>query len=74
MAGRDDPRQKGYDVAAAAVEDYLTLNQRKPECAQFLFFPIPGDEGLAGLGFLRELADRFPEHVLAFPFIWAGRL
>ena len=37
----------------------------------FLFFPpIQGDEGLPGLEFLRELACRFPEDVLAFPFIW----
>jgi glycosyltransferase involved in cell wall biosynthesis len=72
MAGRDDPRQKGYDVAVAAVEDYLAENHGKPECPQFLFFPIPGDEGTSGLGFLRKLAEHFPESVLAFPFIWAA--
>lgn len=70
MAGRDDPRQKGYDVAAAAVEDYLTLNHGTSGCAQFLFFPIPGDEGKLGLKFLEDLAGRFPADVLAFPFIW----
>jgi glycogen synthase len=72
MAGRDDPRQKGYDVAAAAVEDYLLENHGRAGCAQFLFFPIPGDEGRTGLEFLRALAFRFPEDVLAFPFIWVA--
>jgi glycosyltransferase involved in cell wall biosynthesis len=70
MAGRDDPRQKGYDVAAAAVESYLTEHRDKPGCAQFLFFPIPGDEGLPGLEFLKTLAANFPQDVLVFPFIW----
>lgn len=70
MAGRDDPRQKGYDVAVAAVEDYLMQHHGLSGCAQFVFFPVPGDEGLIGLQFLKELAERFPEDVLAFPFIW----
>jgi glycogen synthase len=72
MAGRDDPRQKGYDIAAAAVEDYLVAHYGEPDCAQFLFFPIPGDEGLPGLGFLQVLAERFPQDVAVFPFIWAA--
>jgi glycogen synthase len=70
MAGRDDPRQKGYDVAAAAMEDYLKGHHGKPDCAQFLFFPIPGDEDLPGLEFLKALAVRFPEDVIGFPFRW----
>lgn len=70
MAGRDDPRQKGYDVAAAAIEDYLAVHHGEPDCAQFLFFPIPGDEDLLGLEFLRALAGRYPEDIVAFPFIW----
>jgi glycosyltransferase involved in cell wall biosynthesis len=70
MAGRDDPRQKGYDVAAAAVEDYLRECHGKPDCAQFLFFPIPGDEDLVGVSFLRKLAERYPEDILVFPFMW----
>ena len=36
----------------------------------FLFFPIPGDEGLEGLGFLEELAEARPQRVLAFPFLY----
>jgi glycosyltransferase involved in cell wall biosynthesis len=64
MAGRDDPRQKGYDVAAAAVEGYLARRYGTPGCARFLFFPVPGDEGVAGLGFLKALAERFNTCVL----------
>jgi glycogen synthase len=70
MAGRDDPRQKGYDVAAAAVEDYLKRFHAKPDCAQFFFFPILGDEGQGGLDFLETLASEFPEDVLVFLGRW----
>jgi glycogen synthase len=71
MAGRDDPRQKGFDVLARAAEMFLEeAGQKDQDRARFLFFPIPGDEGLAGLGFLRTLAERFPESVLVFPFLF----
>jgi glycosyltransferase involved in cell wall biosynthesis len=66
MAGRDDPRQKGYDVAVAAAEQFLDSGGD----AQFLFFPIPGDENLSGLSFLERLARRHPSKVIAFPFRW----
>lgn len=66
LAGRDDPRQKGYDVAASAITDFLEHGGD----ARFLFFPIPGDEGLAGLSFLEELSQRFPESVLVLPFLF----
>jgi len=66
MAGRDDPRQKGYDVAAAAVSRFLESGGD----ARFFFFPIPGDEGEPGLYFLKGLAEKFPENVLVFPFVW----
>lgn len=66
MAGRDDPRQKGYDVLARAAEVFL----QRSDQARFLFFPVPGDEGRAGLGFLRKLAGRFPHSVLVFPFLF----
>jgi glycogen synthase len=70
LAGRDDPRQKGYDVAAAASAELLQ-NPDQAKNAQLLFFPIPGDEGRAGLGFLRDLAARHPANVLVLPFIFA---
>lgn len=70
MAGRDDPRQKGYDVAGAAVAAYLQQARHGEERAQFLFFPIPGDEDMQGLWFLKALAEQYPEDVLVFPFPW----
>ncbi len=66
MAGRDDTRQKGFDVAAAGVRRFL----KKGGQAQFFFFPILGDEGLQGLFFLRKLAEEFPQNVIVFPFRW----
>lgn len=66
MAGRDDARQKGYDVAARGAATFLEQGGR----AQFLFFPNPGDEGREGLRFLESLAGRFPESVLVFPFMF----
>jgi len=66
MAGRDDPRQKGYDLAYLSISSYLTLK----DDACFLMFPIPGDEGLDGLRFLQILANRYPENVLVLPFLF----
>jgi len=68
MAGRDDGRQKGYDVAAAAAR--IWLEQDRP--GRFVFFPIPSDEGLEAVAFLRELAGDFPAAVLVFPFRFAA--
>jgi glycogen synthase len=66
LAGRDDPRQKGFDVACLAIRKFL----EKGGDARFLFLPIPGDEGLAGLDFLRNLALNFPHQVIVLPFIF----
>lgn len=60
--GRDDPRQKGYDLAAAAID------RIPPGQAKFVFTPIPGDEGIQGLQFLQNLAKRRPGEVKVFPF------
>lgn len=62
LFGRDDPRQKGYDVAAAAIEQ---IPRGK---AKYIFTPIPGDEGVKGLGFLKQLAGDRPGEVKVFPF------
>ncbi len=60
--GRDDPRQKGYDVAAAAI-------RRIPAGrARYIFTPIPGDEGVEGLVFLKRLAEERNGEVTVFPF------
>lgn len=66
LAGRDDPRQKGYEVAAAAVTRFLEAGGD----ARFVFFPMPGDLGLGGLSFLMRLACRYPDRVLVMPFRW----
>ena len=66
MAGRDDSRQKGYDVACSAISRFLDSGGE----ARFMFFPIPGDEGLEGLSFLRRLSQRHSESVLVLPFIF----
>ncbi len=60
--GRDDPRQKGYDLAAAAIQ------QIPKGKARFIFTPIPGDEGITGLEFLRMLAEERQGEVKVFPF------
>lgn len=62
LSGRDDPRQKGYDLAAAAVR------RLKPGRAKFVFSPIPGAEGLEGLRFLKDLAEERRGEVKVFPF------
>ena len=62
ILGRDDPRQKGFDVIAEAI-------QQIPEgLARYIFTPIPGDEGLVGLRFLEDLAARRSGEVKVFPF------
>jgi glycogen synthase len=62
ILGRDDPRQKGYDVVAEAIR---TIPQGK---ARYIFTPMPGDEGLLGLSFLKQLAQDRPGEVKVFPF------
>ena len=62
ILGRDDPRQKGFDVIAEAIRSI-------PEGAgRYIFTPMPGDEGLAGLHFLEDLAASRPGEVNVFPF------
>ena len=60
--GRDDPRQKGYDVAAEAISSV------PPGKARYIFTPMPGDEGFEGLGFLKRLAEERSGEVMVFPF------
>jgi len=60
--GRDDPRQKGYDIAVEAIRSV------PPGNARYIFTPMPGDEGFEGLGFLRQLCNERPGEVMVFPF------
>jgi glycogen synthase len=60
--GRDDARQKGYDVVVEAIR------QVPPGRARYIFTPIPGVEGFEGLGFLKKLARQRPGEVKVFPF------
>ncbi len=69
LAGRDDTRQKGFDVAAEAVRNFLGKSGNDAR-AQFLFFPMPGDEGREGLVFLQRLAEDYEANVLVLPFIF----
>jgi len=66
LGGRDDSRQKGYDLACSAITRFLEQRGK----AGFIFLPIPGDEGLPGLSFLKNLSSRFPNNVLVLPFIF----
>jgi glycogen synthase len=66
LGGRDDSRQKGYDLACSAITRFLEHRGK----AGFIFLPIPGDEGLPGLSFLKQLSTRFPKNVLVLPFIF----
>jgi glycogen synthase len=62
VMGRDDPRQKGFDVVTEAI-------RRIPEGrARYIFTPMPGAEGLVGLEFLRKLAWERAGEVKVFPF------
>jgi glycogen synthase len=62
IMGRDDPCQKGYDVIADAIR---SIPKGK---ARYVFTPMPGAEGVAGLEFLSKLASDLPGEVKVFPF------
>jgi len=68
MAGREDRRQKGYDVAARACRSFLLRGGN----ARFLFFPIPAGGNPDGLRFLQELSKEFPADILVFPSFFPG--
>lgn len=64
MAGRDDPRQKGYDVACLAIRAYIEAGGD----GQFIFAPMPGDGGLEWLDCLVKLTQDHPDKVLFLPY------
>ena len=62
ILGRDDPRQKGFDVIVEAIHSL-------PRGAgRYIFTVMPGDEGLLGLKFMQHLANERPGEVCVFPF------
>lgn len=62
ILGRDDPRQKGFDVMVEAIRSL-------PRGAgRYIFAVMPGDEGLLGLNFMKRLAEERPDEVCVFPF------
>ncbi|MCB1069110.1 MAG: hypothetical protein KDL31_02070, partial [Kiritimatiellae bacterium] len=61
MLGRDDPRQKGFDVLVEAI-------RAMPRGAgRYVFAVMPGDEGFLGLDFLKRLAADHPGEVCVLP-------
>ncbi len=65
MFGRDDPKQKGFDVAAAAV--HRLLSDIGGDIGHFIFVATPGANGLDGLAYLEDLGNEFPDNVMVFP-------
>ena len=61
ILGRDDPRQKGFDVMAEAIRNL------PHGVGRYIFAVMPGDEGLLGIAFLRRLADERPREVCILP-------
>jgi glycogen synthase len=64
--GRDDPKQKGFDVAAAAA--YRLLQHAGQGPGYFIFTPIPGPYGLDSIAYLEGLCAEFPDNAMVFPF------
>ncbi len=62
MAGRNDPRQKGFEVAAEACSLYLEGGGT----AKFVFCPLVPADRLADVESLKTLAANFPRNVLVF--------
>lgn len=64
--GRDAPKQKGFDVAAAAIYKYL--KKYGTSSAYFIFTPIPSGEDIINLSYLEDLCYEFGNNVMVFPF------
>ena len=66
LFGRDDPKQKGFDVAAASI--YKLFKRKGTSVGYFIFAPIPGVNGLDGLAYLGDLCKEFGNNIMVFPF------
>ncbi|GAB4313056.1 MAG: hypothetical protein Kow0069_14030 [Promethearchaeota archaeon] len=67
MFGRDDPRQKGFDVFAQVARELLEGGPDGGAGSRFAFTPLPGPHGKASLAYLEQLASDFPDKVTVFP-------
>jgi glycogen synthase len=67
MSGRNDLCQKGFDVVAEAIRSILEEKLSAGKRALYIFTPLLGTEGLAGLTYLKDLAEEYPEDVGVFP-------
>ena len=65
MTGRLDPRQKGFDIFARAIREFLGTQHRD---ARFLIATDPGDAPESYLDDLFSLGDEFPGRVLICAF------
>ncbi|MFX0094276.1 MAG: glycogen/starch synthase, partial [Candidatus Hodarchaeota archaeon] len=63
--GRDDPRQKGYDLITEAIRKILEV--KGDDYARFVFTPLPGQKGVQSLLFMKDLGEEFPRSVKIFP-------
>ncbi|OPY75895.1 MAG: Glycogen synthase [Syntrophorhabdus sp. PtaU1.Bin050] len=61
--GRLDPGQKGFDVAARAIENLLIAGLN----ARFVLTPIVGDAPKPFVDDLQTLAATFPDQVIVYP-------
>ena len=66
LFGRDDPRQKGYDIAVDAIRSLLT--KYGTNYAHFVFTIIPSAHGIESLFYIRKLANEFPTAIRTYPF------
>ncbi|MBN1214347.1 MAG: glycogen/starch synthase [Candidatus Lokiarchaeota archaeon] len=64
--GRDAPKQKGFDVAAASIYKYL--KKYGTSSAFFIFAPIPSGEDLISLSYLGDLCYEYGNNVMVFPY------
>lgn len=65
MAGRLDQRQKGFDILAQAIREFLGPRQQD---GRFLIATDPGDAPESFLEDLYQLAEEFPGRVLVCAF------
>ena len=65
MAGRLDQRQKGFDILAQAIREFLGPRQQD---GRFLIATDPGDAPASFLEDLCQLAEEFPGRVLVCAF------